>query len=84
MGTRCLSISVVRFSGGAAGTALRLGAAGGDPAGAGVGRLVRGSVIPWAPGAYSGPEMPPSFLIRQKWTARKIDAASGMRITCRT
>ena len=30
----------------------------------------------------AGPEMPPSFLIRQKWTAIKIDATSGMPMQC--
>jgi hypothetical protein len=30
----------------------------------------------------AGPEMPPSFLIRQKCTAIKIDATSGMPMQC--
>src|ERR1041385_4234629 len=30
----------------------------------------------------AGPEMPPSFLIRQKWTAINIEATSGMPMQC--
>jgi hypothetical protein len=30
----------------------------------------------------AGPEMPPSFRIRQKWTAMKIDATSGIPMQC--
>ena len=31
---------------------------------------------------YSGPEIPPSLRIRQKWTAIKKAAASGRKMTC--
>src|SRR5213594_565323 len=30
----------------------------------------------------AGPDMPPSFRMRQKWTAIKIDATSGMPMQC--
>src|SRR5678816_3775813 len=30
----------------------------------------------------AGPEMPPSFLMRQKWTAINIDATSGIPMQC--
>src|SRR5687768_15330209 len=30
----------------------------------------------------AGPEIPPSFRMRQKWTAIKIDATSGMPMQC--
>ena len=33
---------------------------------------------------YSGPLIPPSLRMRQKCTARKTAATSGIRITCRT
>ena len=62
IGTRCLSISVRRA--GSTGTTTRLS----------VGCLV--SVMPSA-SAHSGPLMPPSLRIRQKWTARKMAAISG-------
>src|SRR2546426_8984527 len=30
----------------------------------------------------AGPDMPPSFRMRKKWTAIKIDATSGMPMQC--
>ena len=38
--------------------------------------IVIGSVL-----AYTGPEMPPSFRILQKWTITKIAATSGSAMT---
>ena len=50
----------------------RARAGGPTPAGAG------GPAAPHAAdGCHSGPEIPPSFRIRQKWTARKIAVTSG-------
>ena len=34
--------------------------------------------------SHSGPEMPPSLRTRQKWTAIRIPATSGMPTQCRT
>ena len=34
-------------------------------------------VARWRSIGQSGPEMPPSFLIRQKWTARKMAVSNG-------
>ena len=85
MGTRCLSISVVRRSGGAAGKVVRRAGTSGVAVGVGEGGGVVSSVIERSsPPAYSGPEMPPSFRIRQKWTARKNAAVRGRKTTCRT
>ena len=87
IGTRCLSISVVRRSGGAAGSVLRRsGAAGVAPSLGAAGSWLRsrGSVISLCSGPYSGPLMPPSFRMRQKWMARKMAATRGIRMTCRT
>ena len=71
IGTRCLSISVARASGrrGSDDSAARSRAASFD---------VSHRVV------TAAREMPPSFRIRQKWTARKTAAMSGRKITCST
>ena len=83
MGTRCLSISVMRRSGGAAGRVRRRS---GVAAGTGAGTLGSGLSSLMGPGGvrYSGPLMSPSLRMRQKWTARKMAATRGMRMTWRT
>ena len=47
-------------------------------------RFGRFSIVIGSSPAYTGPLMPPSFRIRQKWTIRKMAVMSGKAITCRT
>ena len=69
--------------GGAAGSVeRRSGWEAGGAAGTSVGFLLSSLIVRLS--VYSGPLMPPSLRMRQKWTARKMAAASGMRITCST
>jgi hypothetical protein len=42
------------------------------------------STMAMAPLLYTGPEMPPSLRTRQKWTAIRMPATSGMPTQCRT
>src|SRR5689334_7371628 len=74
--------------GGGAGGVRRLADAGGGGA-----LLVQGGAIGGRHALHvwsafechqSGPEMPPSLRIRQKWTAMRTAVINGMPITCRT
>ena len=44
----------------------------------------RFSIVIGPASPYTGPLMPPSFRIRQKWTIMKMAAMSGKKITCAT
>ncbi len=44
----------------------------------------RFSIVIGSLSAYTGPLMPPSFRIRQKWTTRKMAVMSGKKMTCAT